>query len=158
MDKKLGTSVAGLAASTGPAGLARFSSFEEESQMNLTRAARTILSITALAWAIPFAQADDKLGDDKAKPRVGNARFIQLDANADGLLSQDEVKHLRGYAGAFNEAEEHRIHRFEEFPVAAVLGPALEGRKPVEAAVGRTDEAVDACRDVVGDVHGGENG
>ena len=49
--------------------------------MKLTRAARTILSITALAWAIPFAQADDRLGDDKAKPRVGNARFIQLDAN-----------------------------------------------------------------------------
>jgi hypothetical protein len=51
--------------------------------MKLTRAARTILSVTALAWAIPFAQAGDRLGDDKAKARAGSAKFIQLDARAD---------------------------------------------------------------------------
>jgi len=73
--------------------------------MKLTRAARTILSITALAWAIPFAQADDRLGEEEPKPRAANARFIQLDANADGLLSQDEVKQIRGYAGPFKEAD-----------------------------------------------------
>jgi hyperosmotically inducible protein len=82
--------------------------------MRLTRAARTILSVTALAWAIPLAQAGDMAGDDKAKPRVGNARFIQLDANADGLLSQDEVKHLRGYAGPFNEADANRDGRLDD--------------------------------------------
>lgn len=82
--------------------------------MKLTRAARTILSVTALAWAIPFAQADDRLGDDKAKPRVGNARFIELDVNADGLLSQTEVKHIRGYAGPFNEADANRDGKLDE--------------------------------------------
>jgi len=29
--------------------------------MKLARTARTILSVTALAWAIPFAQAEDKV-------------------------------------------------------------------------------------------------
>jgi hyperosmotically inducible protein len=82
--------------------------------MKLTRAARTILSVTALAWAIPFAQADDGLADDKARLRVGNAKFIQLDANADGLLSQEEVKHIRGYAGPFNEADANRDGRLDE--------------------------------------------
>ena len=82
--------------------------------MKLTRAARTILSITALAWAIPLAQADDRLGDDKSKPRVGNARFIELDVNADRLLSQDEVKHIRGYAGPFKEADANRDGKLDE--------------------------------------------
>jgi osmotically-inducible protein OsmY len=82
--------------------------------MNLSRAARNILGITALAWAIPFAQADDRRGDDKAKPRVGNARLTQLDANADALPSQDEVKHLRGYAGPFDEADANRDGRLDD--------------------------------------------
>ena len=82
--------------------------------MKLTRAARTILSITALAWAIPLAQADDSLGDDKAKPRAGSAKFLRLDANADGVLSQEEVKHIRGYAGPFNEADANRDGKLDE--------------------------------------------
>jgi len=49
--------------------------------MELTRTARTILSVTALAWAIPLAQAQDK-----GTPRVGNAKFMQLDINRDGEL------------------------------------------------------------------------
>lgn len=82
--------------------------------MKLTRAARTILSITALAWAIPFVQADDRLADDKAKPRASNAKFIQLDVNADGSLSQEEVKQIRGYAGPFKEADANRDGRLDE--------------------------------------------
>ena len=67
--------------------------------MKLTRAARTILSVTALAWAIPLVQAEDK-----ATPRVGNARFIQLDTNRDAKLDPSEfIKaeslHDRAYAG-----------------------------------------------------------
>jgi hypothetical protein len=51
--------------------------------MKLTRTARTILSVTALAWAIPLAHAEDK-----GAPRVGNAKFIELDADRDSFLSQ----------------------------------------------------------------------
>lgn len=81
--------------------------------MKLTRAARTILSVTALAWAIPLAQATDMASDEKGKPRTGDAKFMQLDANADGVLTQEEVKHLRGYAGPFNEADANRDGRLD---------------------------------------------
>jgi hyperosmotically inducible protein len=108
MNDELGTRVAGLRNSAGPSGLAPFPTTEEESQMKLTRIARTILSVTALAWAIPLAQADDKATEDKARARVGNAKFIELDVNRDGFLSQDEVKNIRGYAGPFKEADANR--------------------------------------------------
>lgn len=67
--------------------------------MELTRTAKTILSVTALAWAIPLAQAEDK-----AAPRLGNAKFIELDANRDGKLDaiefiKAESLHDRAYAG-----------------------------------------------------------
>lgn len=108
MNDELGTRIAGLSDTAGPSGLAPFPTTEEESQMKLTRTARTILSVTALAWAIPLAQADDKATEDKARARVGNARFIELDVNRDGYLSQDEVKNIRGYAGPFKEADANR--------------------------------------------------
>ena len=37
------------------------STCSEKTDMKLARTARTILSVTALAWAIPFAQAEDKV-------------------------------------------------------------------------------------------------
>ena len=46
--------------------------------MKFTRTARAILSVTALAWAIPFAQAEDK---------------------EETLLSAAEVRNFREYAG-----------------------------------------------------------
>jgi hyperosmotically inducible periplasmic protein len=123
MNDELGTRVAGLRDSAGPSGLAPFPTTEEESQMKFTRTARTILSITALAWAIPFAQADDKAMEDKAKVRVGNAKFIELDVNRDGFLSQDEVKSIRGYAGPFKEADANHDGKLdaEEFVKAESL-------------------------------------
>lgn len=77
--------------------------------MKLTRTATTILSVTALAWAIPLAQAGDK-----GTPRVGNAKFIQLDVNADGLLTHEEVKQMRGYSGPFTEADANRDGKLDE--------------------------------------------
>ena len=77
--------------------------------MKLTRTATTILSVTALAWAIPLAQAGDK-----GTPRVGNAKFIQLDVNADGLLTAEEVKQIRGYSGPFAEADANRDGKLDD--------------------------------------------
>jgi len=37
------------------------STCSKETDVKLARTARTILSVTALAWAIPFAQAEDKV-------------------------------------------------------------------------------------------------
>jgi len=65
MNMKPGTPIASLSNSAGPSGLAPLSSLEEESQMKLSRTAWAILSVTALAWAIPLAQAH---GKDAPKP------------------------------------------------------------------------------------------
>ena len=65
MNMKPGIPIASLSNSAGPSGLAPFPSLEEESQMKMTRTAMTILSVTALAWAIPLAQAH---GKDAPKP------------------------------------------------------------------------------------------
>ena len=81
MNMKPGTRIASMSGSAGPSGLAPFPTFEEESQMKLTRAARAILSVTALAWAIPLAQAQGK-----DAPRAGNAKFIHLGVNRDGFV------------------------------------------------------------------------
>lgn len=101
--------------------------------MKLTRTARTILSVTALAWAIPLAQAEDK-----AAPRVGNAKFIQLDINRDGFLSHDEVRNIRGYAGPFNEADADRDGKLDanEFIKAESLNDrAYAGRVANDSAI-----------------------
>jgi len=78
MNIKPGTPIASLSNNAGPSGLAPFPSFEEESQMKMTRTAMAILSVTALAWAIPLAQAEDK---------------------EEPLLSPAEVRNIREYAG-----------------------------------------------------------
>jgi hyperosmotically inducible protein len=101
--------------------------------MKLTRTASTILSVTALAWAIPLAQADDK-----GAPRVGNAKFIQLDVNRDGFVSQDEARNIRGYAGPFNEADANRDGKLDasEFLKAESLHDrAYAGRVANDSAI-----------------------
>jgi hyperosmotically inducible periplasmic protein len=101
--------------------------------MKITRTARTILSVTALAWAIPLAQADEK-----SAPRVGNAKFIELDTNRDGFLSQDEVRNIRGYAGPFNEADANRDRKLDssEFLKAESLADrAYAGRVANDSAI-----------------------
>lgn len=77
--------------------------------MKLERAARTILSVTALAWSIPFAQAQAQAADTRqpgiTRPQADNAEFMKLDTNRDGALSRDEVRHLRDYEKGFAEAD-----------------------------------------------------
>jgi len=133
MNMKPGTPIASLSNSAGPSGLAPFPSLEEESQMKMTRTAMTILSVTALAWAIPLAQAQDKDAS-----RVGNAKFIQLDVNRDGFVSQDEARNIRGYAGPFNEADANRDGKLDagEFLKAESLHDrAYAGRVANDSAI-----------------------
>jgi hyperosmotically inducible protein len=133
MNMKPGTPIASLSNSAGPSGLAPFPSLEEESQMKMTRTAMTILSVTALAWAIPLAQAQDKDAS-----RLGNAKFIQLDVNRDGFVSQDEARNIRGYAGPFNEADANRDGKLDagEFLKAESLHDrAYAGRVANDSAI-----------------------
>jgi hypothetical protein len=76
--------------------------------MKLQRVARSILSITAVAWGIPLAQADDSQAQDTVHPK-----FPQLDANRDGFVSKLEVKSIEGYEKFFTEADENRDGRLD---------------------------------------------
>jgi len=84
--------------------------------MKLDRTARTILSITALAWAIPFAQAESSAPGAQVgviQPQAKSAGFDRLDADGDGLLSYQEVRHLDGYQEAFAQADRNRDGRLD---------------------------------------------
>ena len=76
--------------------------------MKLDRTARALLSVTALAWAVPFAQAGTTSSDAQVgvtQRQTDNAAFTKLDADRDGFLSRGEVRHLKGYGEAFTEAD-----------------------------------------------------
>jgi hypothetical protein len=76
--------------------------------MKLDRTARTILSVTALAWSIPFAQAGANppaAQPGVIQPQTESAEFRKLDSNGDGYLSRAETRHLDGYQKAFDEAD-----------------------------------------------------
>jgi len=81
--------------------------------MKLDRIARTILSVTALAWAIPLAQADDTRQPGFTRPQANNAEFVKLDTNRDGYLSREEVSHIRDYDKAFAEADRNGDGRLD---------------------------------------------
>jgi hyperosmotically inducible protein len=81
--------------------------------MKLERAARTILSVTALAWSIPLAQASDARQPGVTRPQADSAEFMKLDADRDGFLSRDEVRHLRDYEKGFAEADRNGDGRLD---------------------------------------------
>ena len=79
--------------------------------MKLTKTVRTVLGVTALAWAIPFAQAAEEREPGAIPPQLKNAEFVKLDVNHDGYLSRDEVRGMRGFDKPFAEADRNRDGR-----------------------------------------------
>lgn len=97
--------------------------------MKLDRTARTILSVTALAWAIPFAQAETTSSHAQVgvtQPQADSTVFRKLDADRDGFLSRAEVRELDGYGKAFTEADRDRDARLS--PAEAVTAHQLYER------------------------------
>ena len=76
--------------------------------MKLQRVAKQMLGITAIAWGIPFAQAEDARSQAPGSPR-----FVQLDANRDGVLSTDEVRRIEGHEKFFAESDDNRDGRLD---------------------------------------------
>lgn len=77
--------------------------------MKLQNAARNILSITAVAWGIPFALAEDSRVEDPVP-----SRFLMLDANRDGVVSKNEVMSIEGYDRFFSEADDNRDGKLDQ--------------------------------------------
>jgi hyperosmotically inducible protein len=87
------------------------------------------MGVTALAWAIPFAQAGTTSPDAQVgviQPTADNAAFQRLDADGDGFLSLAEVRTLDGYDKAFREADRNADGRLD--PMEAVTAQQLYER------------------------------
>jgi len=73
----------------------------------IPRATAIALTIGTALYAAPYASA----AEDAAKPE--NSKFLKLDQNRDGVLTRDEVRHIRDYARAFYEADENKDGKLE---------------------------------------------
>ncbi len=88
---------------------------------------RAIRCAAALALAACAAQAH----------AADNPKFDRLDRNRDGVLTQDEVRHLRDYARAFIEADENKDGKLDpaEFVKAEAIHDRILAGKYVDDAV-----------------------
>ena len=57
--------------------------------MKLTKTARALLGITALAWSIPFAQSAESQQPEAGQHQANGAEFLKLDADLDGTNGED---------------------------------------------------------------------
>lgn len=97
--------------------------------MKLDRTARTLLSVTALAWAIPLAHAGMSAAGTQVgvtPPPVDSAEFKRLDTNHDGYLSRDEVRGTERFSKDFDQAD--RDHDGRLSPDEAITAEQLHDR------------------------------
>lgn len=75
----------------------------------MPRATAITLALSAALAALPLAAAAQQ---DAAKPE--NPKFIKLDKNHDGSITRDEVRHLREFGKAFDEADDNKDGKLNE--------------------------------------------
>ena len=85
--------------------------------MKLNRSARNILSITAFAWSIPFAQAGDVLQPETESRRErASSLSLSQDAVSTDAVSTDAVSTDRGAGGTSGPAGCEVVRRFRRVP------------------------------------------
>ena len=90
------------------------------------------LAIAGALAAMPAYAADT------AEPsKVPNPKFDQLDKNRDGVLTRDEVRHIRDYARAFYDADENKDGKLDrdEFVKAESIHDRILLGKYVEDSI-----------------------
>lgn len=94
-----------------------------------TRIGAVALMLAAGLAAMPATAADSAKGD--------NAKFDQLDKNRDGMLTREEVRHIRDYARAFLEADANKDGKLDraEFVTAEAIHDRIVTGKYVEDSV-----------------------
>lgn len=94
-------------------------------------------SIAAMLVAAAFAASAAHASDSAEPARVDTSRFDQLDRNRDGVLTQDEVRHIRDYARPFLEADQNKDGKLDrdEFSKAESLHDRILLGKYVEDSV-----------------------
>ncbi len=92
--------------------------------MKLNRAVPCATAICLATCAVPVLAAD-------------NAKFDQLDKNRDGVITRDEVRHIKDYARAFSEADANKDGKLDrdEFVTAEAIHDRILAGKYVSDSV-----------------------
>lgn len=64
-------------------------------------------AVTGALLAAPLASAADG-------PKAENPKFVKLDKNRDGYLTRDELRSIRHYEQAFEQADENKDDRLDQ--------------------------------------------
>ena len=91
----------------------------------------------ALAVAGALAALPAYASDTAETSKVANPKFDQLDKNRDGVLTRDEVRHIRDYARAFYDADENKDGKLDrdEFVKAESIHDRILLGKYVEDSI-----------------------
>ena len=74
----------------------------------IPRAVAVALAIGTTPLAIPYASAAEEAQKHE------NPKFEKLDKNHDGVITRDEVRHIRDYARAFIQADENKDGKLDQ--------------------------------------------
>lgn len=88
------------------------------------------LAIGTSLYAAPYASAADDVKQE-------NPKFVKLDKNRAGVLTRDEVRHIRDYARASIQADENKDGKLDqaEFVKAEAIHDRIVAGKFVDDAV-----------------------
>ena len=98
---------------------------------------RAVPRVAALAFAISAAFAAATASAADPVGNLPNAKFDKLDNNKDGLVTRDEVKHLRSYGKAFDAADANKDGKLDrdEFVNAEAAHDRIVAGKFVDDSV-----------------------
>lgn len=100
-------------------------------QIQAPRLAAIAFALAGVAFALPQACA---AADGDAQPNARpSEKFRKLDRNGDGFLDRSEVRHIRGYASAFDQADDNRDGKLD--PTEFIKAESIYERQQIGSYV-----------------------